>query len=174
MRKVIVAPYTKEWVGKYEKEANRLSEIFGTELVEIHHIGSTSVEGLLAKPIIDILLVVKSIVRIDEFTSLMIAIGYEPRGENGLQGRRFFQKGGDVRTYHLHFYEKGNDEVVRHLAFRNYLRTHPDAAKEYGNVKKKLSQCYPNDIESYKEGKERLVSEIQIQALAWFQQSRNR
>src|SRR5699024_7933036 len=131
------------------------------EIIEIHHIGSTSVVGLMAKPIIDIMPVVRDINRIDDFNAAMMAIGYEPKGENGLPGRRFFRKGGDKRTHHLHFYAIGDSYIKRHLAFRNYLRSHPDAVKEYGNLKKELSQCFPNEIEAYINGKEQLVSEIE-------------
>jgi len=97
----------------------------------------------------------------------MIDIGYEPKGENGLPGRRFFQKGGDSRTHHIHFYEIGNTEIERHLAFRNYLRTHPDAVKKYGSLKKELAQRFPNDIEAYISGKEHLVLKIEKQAMDW-------
>ena len=167
----MVMSYKKDWTLMYEKEANQLRKIFGTEIIKIHHIGSTSVDGLIAKPIIDIMPVVRNIVRIDSFNTAMIDIGYETKGENGLPGRRYFQKGGDERTHHIHFYARGNSEVERHLAFRNYLRSHPDAVKDYGNLKKELSQHFPDDIEAYINGKERFVSEIQIKAMAWYQSS---
>lgn len=151
----------------YEDEAAKLRGIFGSEIMAIHHIGSTSVEGMMAKPVIDIMPVVQAIERIDNFNNAMIDIGYEPKGENGLPGRRYFQKGGDMRTHHIHFYMTGDPEIERHLAFRDYLRTHPDIAKEYGNLKKELSQRFPDNIEAYISGKERLVSEIEKQAMAW-------
>lgn len=78
----------------YEKEAKKLCNIFASEIIEIHHIGSTAVKGLTAKPIIDIMPVVKDIERVEDFNIAMIDIGYEAKGENGLPGRRFFQKGG--------------------------------------------------------------------------------
>ncbi len=171
MRKVEVTPYNKDWPLMYEEEANKLRRIFDSAIIEIHHIGSTSVDGLMAKPVIDIMPVVRNIDRIDDFNTAMIDIGYEPKGENGLPGRRYFQKGGDERTHHIHFYEIGNSEIERHLAFRNYLRSHPDAVKEYGNLKKELSQRFPNDIEAYISGKEQLVSEIEKRAMDWCQGS---
>ena len=116
----------------YKKEAKKLCEIFGTEIEKIYHIGSTSVDGLISKPVIDIMPVVKDIERVDEFNNAMINAGYEPKGENGLSDRRFFQKGGSKRTHHIHFYEIDNPAIDRHLAFRNYLRSHPDAVKKYG------------------------------------------
>lgn len=131
MRKVEVTPYNPQWVAMFEEEASILRTIFGSEISEIHHIGSTSVPGLKAKPIIDIMPVVRDIHRIDAFNGAMIAIGYEPKGENGIIGRRFFQKGGNNRTHHVHVFESGNPEVERHLAFRDYLREHPEEAKPY-------------------------------------------
>nr|WP_308167087.1 GrpB family protein [Bacillus sp. ISL-40] len=152
--------YNKKWVSLFEEEANKLHGIFGSEIIHIHHIGSTSVNGLKAKPIIDIMTVVKNIIRVDEFNSEMVAIGYEPKGENGISGRRYFQKGGDNRTHHIHIYELENPQIERHLAFRDYLREHPDAVKKYGSLKEELSQRFPYDIKSYINGKEQLVLEI--------------
>jgi len=145
----------------------KLRKILGAEIYKIYHIGSTSVDGLIAKPVIDIMPVVRDVNRVDDFNTAMIDIGYEPKGENGLPGRRFFQKGGDSRTHHIHFYEIGNTEIERHLAFRNYLRTHPDAVKKYGSLKKELAQRFPNDIEAYISGKEHLVLKIEKQAMDW-------
>ncbi len=167
MRIVEVKPYDEQWVSIFEEESYKLHEVFGSEIIEVHHIGSTSVNGLRAKPIIDIMPVVRDINRIDEFNTAMVAIGYEPKGENGIAERRYFQKGGDNRTHHVHIYEWGNTEIERHLAFRNYLRAHPDVASKYGNLKEKLSQRFPYDIESYIKGKEQLVLEIDRKAIGW-------
>ena len=168
MRIVEVKPYDEQWVSNFEEESHKLHEIFGSEIIEIHHIGSTSVIGLLAKPIIDIMPVVRDINRIDEFHKAMVAIGYDPKGENGIPERRYFQKGGDNRTHHVHIYEWGNSEIERHLAFRDYLRAHPDVAQNYGDLKEKLSQRFPYDIESYIKGKEQLALEIDRKAIAWY------
>jgi GrpB-like predicted nucleotidyltransferase (UPF0157 family) len=172
MRKVEVTTYNPQWVAMFEEEANKLREIFGSEIIEIHHIGSTSVPGLKAKPIIDIMPVVRDINRIDEFNAAMIAIGYEPKGENGISGRRYFQKGGDNRTHHVHIYESGNPEIERHLAFRDYLREHQEVAKTYGDLKEKLAKQFPYDIESYIKGKEQLVLEIQRKSISWYRSTK--
>ncbi len=92
MRKVEVTPYNKNWPLMYEEEAKKLREIFGPEIIEIYHIGSTSIDGLIAKPVIDIMPVVKDVDRVDDFNPTMIDIGYEPKGENGLPGRRFSKR----------------------------------------------------------------------------------
>jgi len=151
----------------YKKEAKIISEIFKSEIKGIHHIGSTSVVNLISKPIIDIMVVVKDIERIDSFNSAMMDIGYEPKGESGIPKRRFFQKGENNRTHHVHFYEKGEPEIKRHLSFRNYLRAHPDVAEKYGSFKKELAKHFPDDIEAYIKGKEQLVKEIEEKAVDW-------
>ncbi|WP_353854166.1 GrpB family protein [Bacillus sp. Bos-x628] len=172
MRKVEVKPYNEQWNSMFEEEANKLHQIFGSEIIEIHHIGSTSVNSLKAKPIIDIMPVVRDINRIDEFNSSMVAIGYKPKGENGIDGRRYFQKGGENRTHHVHMYEVENPQVERHIAFRDYLRVHSYDAKKYGDLKEALARRFHNDIESYIKGKERLVLEINQKALEWYRSSR--
>ncbi|ENQ3107305.1 GrpB protein [Bacillus sp. 491mf] len=81
MRKVEANPYNEKWPSMFEEEANRLHKIFGPEIIDIHHIGSTSVNGLMAKPIIDIMPVVRDVNRIDDFNKSMVDIGYKPKGE---------------------------------------------------------------------------------------------
>lgn len=168
MRKVEVIPYDEAWVSMFEEEAHHLHEIFGSEILHIYHIGSTSVKGLKAKPIIDMMPVVKDIHRVNAFNSEMVTVGYEPKGNNGISGRRYFQKGGDHRTHHVHIYESGNPEIERHLAFRDYLRSHPEAVQQYGHLKEELAQRFPYDIESYIKGKEQLVLEIKRKAMDWY------
>lgn len=168
MRKVEVCPYNEKWVSLFEEEADHLRHIFDEQMVAIYHIGSTSVPGLKAKPIIDIMPVVKNIHRVDPYNSRMKELGYEPKGENGIGGRRYFQKGGDHRSHHIHIYEQGNSNIDRHLAFRDFLRTHPDVNKQYGELKEKLAQQFPYDIGAYIAGKEKLVLEIERQALEWY------
>lgn len=112
--------------------AEKLNQILKNEIIDIHHIGSTSVPGLSAKPIIDIMPVVKDINIVDKYNEEMQGIGYEPKGENGISGRRYFEKGGDNRTHHVHIYQVGSYEIKRHLAFRDYLREHIEVKKVYG------------------------------------------
>ncbi len=167
MRKVEVTVYSDQWPLLFEKEASILIEIFGEEIVKIHHIGSTSVKGLKAKPIIDIMPIVKDINGVDRYDNKMKAIGYECKGENGIYGRRYFQKGGDQRTHHVHVFQENNPQIDRHLAFRDFLRAFPDVAEKYGALKEELSKQFPYDIDSYIRGKNDLVQEIEKQALKW-------
>lgn len=94
---------------------------------------------MAAKPIIDMLIEVRSIEAVSQFDEQMKANGYTPKGENGIAGRRYFQKGGNKRTHHVHMYEQGNPAIERHLLFRDYLRAHPNIEKEYAVLKKRLA-----------------------------------
>jgi len=167
--KVVVTEYRENWERKFDEESRLIKRIFGNELIGIHHIGSTSVRGLKAKPIIDIMPVVKNIRKIDGFNEQMTAIGYECMGELGMKGRRYFRKGGDNRTHQVHVFQEDNKEdIARHLAVRDYLRTHPDEANRYGELKESLAKRYPADIEAYMDGKDSFVKELEGKALAWF------
>jgi GrpB-like predicted nucleotidyltransferase (UPF0157 family) len=98
-------------------------------------------------------------------------LGYSAYGENGIPNRRYFSKGGDQRTHHVHIYLIGDSNIERHLAFKDYLKYHPEKAREYSELKGKLASRYSYDIESYIEGKDALVKKLEAQALYW---NRNR
>ena len=169
MRKVNVLPYNEQWPVLFANEAQEIKRILGEELLAIHHFGSTSVPSLAAKSIIDMLAVVKNIESVESSNAELRTIGYTGKGENGIPGRRYFQKGGDERTHHLHIYQVGSPEIERHLVFRDYLRAHPAVAREYGELKIRLGKQFPYDIDSYIDGKEELATKIQVQALEWHQ-----
>lgn len=137
--------------------------------MDIHHIGSTSVPGLKAKPIIDIMPVVKHIEKIDSFNDQMAGLGYECMGELGMKGRRYFRKGGDNRTHQVHVFQADNKEDIhRHLAVRDYLRAHSEAAKQYGSLKENLAKQFPKDIAAYMDGKDAFVKQLERMALQWY------
>ncbi|MFD1039705.1 GrpB family protein [Virgibacillus byunsanensis] len=172
MRKVEVCSYNEKWPLMFAEEVKKIKLIYGNEIIDIHHIGSTSVPGLKAKPIIDIMPIVKDIEHVDKYNQDMKNIGYEPKGENGIPKRRYFQKGGDVRSHHVHIYQVRSYEIKRHLAFRDYLRKHQDVMNSYGEWKEKLAQQFPCDIESYITGKDRLAKELEVKALNWYNKIR--
>lgn len=165
--RIIVTEYNPQWPGMFEVEANQFQEVFGEELIAVNHIGSTSVPGLKAKPIIDIMPVVRDIEVVDKFNDKMIGLGYEPMGEFGILGRRFFRKGEDVRTHHIHIFQLNSRDIERHLAFRDFLRQHVDDAKKYGELKEMLADRFPNDIEAYMDGKNELVKNLEQKAIKW-------
>ncbi|KNE21816.1 GrpB family protein [Virgibacillus pantothenticus] len=168
MRKVIVTPYQSKWQNLFMQEAKNIAAIFKTELVAMHHIGSTAVPGLAAKPIIDIMPVVSSIEKVDQYIEEMENLGYVALGENGIEGRRYFNKGGNERTHHVHVFEEGDDHIKRHLAFKDYLIAHPSIAKKYGDLKTALAIKYPKQIEAYISEKNDFVKEVEQEALTWY------
>ncbi|MBS4175615.1 GrpB family protein [Bacillus sp. FJAT-49736] len=167
MRQVEVVPYNLNWPKLFEEEAQSIRNVMKNIIVNIHHIGSTSIPGMAAKPIIDIMIEVESIEKVDSYNQEMIQLGYDPQGENGIPNRRYFSKGGDNRTHHVHIFQTGNPEVERHLLFRDYLIVHPEEAKSYSNLKKSLSLQFPFDIEQYIDGKDCLIKELDEKAKAW-------
>jgi len=166
-REMRVAPYDPAWPARYEEEAHVLREVLGDVLVRSHHVGSTSVPGLPAKPIIDICLEVRSLESLDERDDRMRSIGYVPRGEFGIPGRRYYPKGGDDRTHHVHAYVAGDPNVERHLAFRDYLRAHPGVAQAYAHVKQEASVKHLTDSTGYQAYKHAFVVQTLETALAW-------
>ncbi len=163
-----VLPYDPIWPAKFAAEAARLHEILGAEIMAVHHIGSTSVPGIKAKPIIDILLEVRDITRIDAYNAQMEAYGYLSFGEYGLPRRRYFPRNvNGRRVAHIHSWQSGDPEIGRHLAFRDYLRTHPIAAAEYGALKAQLAVQFCNDRDGYLTGKHDFVVAMERKALQW-------
>jgi GrpB-like predicted nucleotidyltransferase (UPF0157 family)/8-oxo-dGTP pyrophosphatase MutT (NUDIX family) len=166
-RQVEVAPYDPAWPALYRAEAASLAALLGHEMVEIHHIGSTSVPGLPAKPIIDILPVVRDIERIDSFNDLLLALGYVPKGENGIAGRRYFSKDvAGVRRVHVHVFAAGHPEIARHLDFAAHLRAHPADAAAYADLKAELARRFPNDTVAYTDAKSPFIRAIDERARA--------
>jgi GrpB-like predicted nucleotidyltransferase (UPF0157 family) len=168
IRTIIVVPYDPAWAETYRREAEQLRLVFGSLLIDIHHIGSTSIPGLSAKPIIDMMPIVRDIEKVDSYNEYMREIGYEPRGENGIVGRRYFVKGGDIdRTHHVHIYAADSPEVAKHLDFRDYVNAHPDALRDYAELKIELARQFPHDIESYMAGKDAFIKETIEKARVW-------
>ena len=172
---VEVVEYNKQWTVLFEDEALKIRKILGKELIDVHHIGSTAVENLMAKPIIDIMPVVKEISRVDNYNSKFEDLGYEVMGEFGMAGRRYFRKGSARRTHQIHIFEESNSkDIERHIAVRDYLRKHPMEAFEYGQLKSRLAALFPTDIISYMDGKDSYVKELEIKALGWYGRLQNK
>ncbi|MBR3714503.1 MAG: GrpB family protein [Clostridia bacterium] len=167
-RKIEVVAYRPEWAKMFAQEAKQIKKILGKNCVWVHHIGSTAVKGLAAKPIIDIMPVVKDLSAVDLLDKEFEAIGYECKGEFGIPGRRFYTKGGDERTHHIHiFAQSSKDDIERHLAVRNYLQSAPEEAKKYAELKIKLAEEFTYDNEGYCDGKDAFVKELEKKALEW-------
>lgn len=164
--RVIVTEYQPAWVEQFEEEAQALKQILKENCLKVEHIGSTSVPNLAAKPIIDFLVIVEEIEKVDLLQGEFERIGYEYMGEFGLSGRRYLRKGPTKRTHHVHIYQFDNtQEILRHLAFRNYLRENPAIATTYGTLKKQLAQAHPDSIDKYMDGKDAFIKKIEKEAL---------
>jgi GrpB-like predicted nucleotidyltransferase (UPF0157 family) len=169
MRKVEVLPHNPNWREAFEDESKQVAVALGDNVVAVHHIGSTAITTIYAKPIIDMLVEVRDITKVDERNSAMQTLGYESMGEFGISGRRFFRKDNEVgiRTHHIHTFEIDSAQVRRHLAFRNYMNVHTEDAQRYSDLKQELAKKYPNDIEGYMDGKDEFIKQIDKKATEW-------
>jgi GrpB-like predicted nucleotidyltransferase (UPF0157 family) len=160
-RKVNLLPHDPTWADKYQEEADRLAAVLSPEIIALHHIGSTAIPDIVAKPIIDILIEVKEINQIDLYNDQMTTLGYAARGENGIPGRRYFSKDTEgVRTHHVHIFQVGNPEIDRHIKFCNHLITQPDDAQAYNQLKIELAKIFPEDVDQYTEAKSDFIQNI--------------
>lgn len=155
-----IVPYDNQWPAMFVQEAKLIQHALGSNCLIIHHIGSTSVPGLPAKPIIDILPVVNNILDVDKTNLAMEELGYEVKGEYGITFRRYFQKSKIERTHNVHVYEKGDPEIDRYLKFRDWMRSHKEDAQAYADLKIELASKFPGDILQYCNGKDAFVANI--------------
>ena len=157
-----VVPYNPMWRLKFEEFSRELIDIFGDNLVEIHHVGSTAVPGLSAKPVIDIVPIVKNLAKVDAISAKFEAYGYEVKGELKMISRRFFIKNDSAgnRLANVHTWDESSPQVENYLIFRDYLRAHPDVTQEYAELKFKPAQDYTHNREGYNGGKEEWILRI--------------
>ncbi|MBN2384688.1 GrpB family protein [bacterium] len=171
--KIEVVPYDPNWISIFELERQILLHALPSLIHEVYHIGSTSVKGLAAKPIIDILLVVSSLSELDSSNYVFEKLGYESMGEFGIKGRRYFRKGRLHRTHHIHAFRENDPNIVRHIAFRNYLESRAEIRIEYANLKAVLAKTCNNDSERYCAGKDGFIKYHEAKALRLFEQAHN-
>lgn len=159
---VVVMPYDVKWKQAFTNIKSELEAALGNLALRIEHVGSTSVEGLSAKPVIDIDVVIKDTSILEPVISALAKIGYRHEGDLGIPGREAFKYEGKehLMKHHLYVCTKDSDELKRHLAFRDYLRSHPEAVKEYSRVKTEGAELYPYDIDKYIEHKSPFIEEI--------------
>jgi GrpB-like predicted nucleotidyltransferase (UPF0157 family) len=165
-RPIVVVDYDPEWPILFEQEKERLIAAVESHILVVEHIGSTSVPGLAAKPVIDIGVGIQRLAGAELMMPSIEGLGYvyEPALEQLLPKRRFFWKGTTtVHTYHLHLAEAENPVLVRPLQFRDYLRKHRDAAVEYGALKKELAIHCGQDMEAYVTGKTEFIENVMRQ-----------
>jgi GrpB-like predicted nucleotidyltransferase (UPF0157 family) len=172
----VVAHDETAWRNDFAREARALRSVFDDSVVAIHHVGSTSIPGLPAKPIIDVLVVLRETAIIGRFSGAMEALGYRVRGEcldaeiPGTPGRFYFSKEDQngTRTHHVHVCAVGHSEIDDKLAFRDYLRAHPSRAAEYGALKQDLARRYRHDNIGYMRGKDAFIRAVLEDARRWY------
>lgn len=152
-----IVEYDPVWPERFEREATAIRAVMDDEIVDLEHIGSTSVPGLPAKPTIDLLLAVETFAPLDHYSVLLDPLGYKHQPHVNDAERLFFWKGAP-RVYHLHIVEYATWEYHRHLLFRDYLRTHPDTAANYAALKRDLAQQYAHDRLGYTNAKGNFIN----------------
>ena len=160
-RNIIVLPYDEKWAQAFENIKLELDAALGDLAISIEHVGSTSVPGLAAKPIIDIDVVV---LRRDMAAAIkaLATIGYEHEGNGGIEDREMFKYSGKehLMEHHLYVCPEDSRELKRHVLFRDYLLAHPDAVQSYSQIKKEAAELYPHDIDSYINYKGTVIEKI--------------
>ena len=162
---VRVAPYDQAWPRLFAAESARLHDALGGLPLVLEHTGSTSVPGLPAKPVLDILAGVAAHDPLAPYVAALVDAGYVHRGEQGIPGREFFRRG-EPRAYHIHLTHVGSSFWRDHLAFRDYLRAHAEVRDEYARLKQELAVRFPADREAYIEHKGPFVRRVLDHALA--------
>ena len=164
--KVALAPHDDAWASEYRLAADQLMGIIGDNIIEIHHVGSTAIKGIAAKPILDIAIVIKNVEILN--VSGMEAAGYEYRGDAGVPGRHFFVRrvNGEISTHHVHCYLEGNDNYESLVLFAGFLNANPEYARQYNDLKLELARQFPDDRGAYGEAKTAFIEKVAVLARA--------
>jgi GrpB-like predicted nucleotidyltransferase (UPF0157 family) len=157
---VELVEYNPEWPKLFADAASEIRSILKENCIDIYHVGSTAIPNIYAKPIIDVLPVVKDIGLLDSLNSKFEALGYVCMGEYGIPSRRFYWRSKAHRTHNVHLFEQSSPEINRHLAFKDYMIDHREYAQAYSLIKRCLAAAFPNDIENYVNGKSSFVQMI--------------
>lgn len=167
---MLVVPYDDGWPAAFARESDQLLRLFPPGTVSVHHIGSTSVPGLVAKPVIDILVEADDLQVIDRATAGLELLGFTAKGEYGIPGRRYFSRPATnaVLKVHLHAFQRRSVHVGRHLRFRDYLIAQPAAAVSYGALKQRLAAAHHDNATAYQLGKQAFIARMEAEAIAAF------
>ncbi len=171
-REVELVPHNPDWSHQADDEAQRITAGLAFPIVGIYHIGSTSVAGIKAKPILDFVMEVEDLNDVIEAVVEFETLGYENKGEYGIPGRQFFTRDTDGdRTHHLHVFQVGHPDIERHTVFRDFLRANPDAAREYEKLKEKLAKRFPKQSGNYTAAKSDFILSMDEVARYWLEQN---
>jgi len=156
---VRVCPYTPEWRQAFLEEQARLHACLGVYVLDIQHVGSTSIPGMIAKPILDIAIAVANFEEAARCIQPIEQLGYRFRGENGIPRRHYFTKG-EPRTHHVHMVEIQSENWAITIAFRDQLRQNSDLADKYAALKLRLAEQFPSDRLAYQDGKVEFIQQV--------------
>ena len=156
---VRLTPYTREWARLFEEERSRLQAAVGKYVLDIQHVGSTSIPGMAAKPILDIAIAVRDFAGSRVCFQPLEQLGYEYKGDFGDPPRHYFAKG-EPRTHHIHMYGIGDRGWIDQLLFRDHLTRHQKIAKEYAELKLELARRYPSDRQAYLDAKAPFIERV--------------
>lgn len=161
-RKIVVVPFDKTWKILFEQIKKEIQNAIGDMIIGIEHIGSTAVDGMSAKPCIDIDVVIKDYSTFDAIVEKMKSIGYIHEGDLGIKDREAFDYTDKPHLYphHLYICPQYSEELRRHITFRDFLRNNPDAVKKYSKIKEEAAELFLNDIEKYIEYKTPCIEEL--------------
>ena len=161
-KRVVVVPYDKAWKNAFEEIKTEIEAEIGDLIIDIEHVGSTSVEGMSAKPCIDIDVIIKDYSVFDEIVRKLGVIGYIHEGDLGIKDREAFKYANKphLMTHHLYVCPRDSEELHRHIAFRDFLRKNPEAVKKYSRVKETAAQLFPDSIDQYIEYKSSCIEEL--------------
>ena len=161
-KKVVVLPYDRIWKSDFEEIKREIEGAIGDLMIGIEHVGSTSVEGMSAKPVIDIDVIIKDYAVFDAVVRRLEAIGYVHEGNLGIKDREAFKYSNKphLQQHHLYVCPQQSEELHRHIAFRDFLTKNPEAVKKYSAVKEKAAQLFPDNIERYIEYKSPCMEEL--------------
>ena len=161
-KRVVVLPYDRTWKSDFEEIKREIEGAIGDLIVGIEHVGSTSVEGMSAKPIIDIDVIIQDYTAFDAVVRRLKAIGYIHEGDLGIKDREAFNYSNKphLRQHHLYVCPRQSEELHRHITFRDFLAKNPEAVKKYSAVKEKAAQLFPDNIEKYIEYKSPCIEEL--------------
>ena len=162
--KIIVLPYDKAWESAFEAIKKELTDALGDLIIGVEHVGSTSVRGMSAKPIIDIDVVIKDYSVFDEVVCRLGAIGYIHEGDLGITDREAFKysEKTHLQKHHLYVCPQYSAELHRHVTFRDFLRCNPEAAKTYSSVKERAATLFPDDVDKYIKYKSPCIEELYV------------
>lgn len=160
--KVVVLPYDETWKLAFETIKTEIESALGDWIVGIEHVGSTSVEGMSAKPCIDMDVIIRDYSVFDTVVAKLAAIGYTHEGDLGIRGREAFAYAdkSHLMKHHLYVCPQDSEELRRHMAFRDYLRANPEAVKAYSTVKETAARLFPHDVDGYMAYKSPCIEEL--------------